>query len=222
MHDIATTGVLPAFEASIESLAPQFGYQEVFQCHFMIADYQALARTGLHGTGMRRAIQATVERFLAEGFDPERSICFLQSTVPQLSELTMIFSNLVTLTYLLSKPIRKRSQMPNQTSLGVVGYPVSQVADILMFGAHYVLAPDRHRENIELAQAVACRFNDAYEEVFPIPAPHFCEAGGPATPSATAFDPSFVKDVLNLGGSQARIRAQQILERVKAAMGMNY
>ena len=221
MGDVAITGVLPSFEGRPEKLAALFGYQDTFQCHFMIADYQALARTGLHGNGMNRAIQATVERFLAEGFDPERSICFLQSTVPQLSELTMIFSNLVTLTDLLSKHIRKRSQMPNQTSLGVVGYPVSQVADFLMFGAHYVLALDRHRENIELARAVACRFNDAYEEVFSIPAPHFCEAGETTTEAGATFDPTFVNDVLNLGASQARIRAQQTLERVKAAMGMN-
>ena len=149
MGDVAITGVLPSFEGRPEKLAALFGYQDTFQCHFMIADYQALARTGLHGNGMNRAIQATVERFLAEGFDPERSICFLQSTVPQLSELTMIFSNLVTLTDLLSKHIRKRSQMPNQTSLGVVGYPVSQVADILMFGgslrAGSGSSPRKHR-----------------------------------------------------------------------------
>lgn len=48
----------------------------------MIADYQALARTGLHGVAMERVVQATVERFLAAGFDAGRSICFLQSSVP--------------------------------------------------------------------------------------------------------------------------------------------
>ncbi len=222
MRDVAITGVLPALEGKTERLAPLFGYQETFQCHFMIADYQALTRKGQHGIKMNRAIQATVERFLVAGFDPEQSVCFLQSAVPQLSELTMILGNLVTLTDLLSKHIRKQGEMPKRTSLSVVGYPVSQVADILMFGARYVLVFESQRENIELAQAVACRFNDAYEEVFPIPTPYFCEDGDTVVEAVKTYVPTFVNDVLNLGGSQARIRGQQTLERVKAAMGMNY
>ena len=82
MGDVAITGVRPAFEGETHPLVPLFGHQGRFRSRFMIADYQALARTGLHGVAMERVVQATVERFLAAGFDAGRSICFLQSSVP--------------------------------------------------------------------------------------------------------------------------------------------
>ena len=231
---IAITGELPV-ERTVEEdvLRRRFGFQKEMKCHFMIADYQALAREGIHGCAMQRAVQATVRRYLAGGFDPERSICFLQSQVPQLAEMTMIFSNLVPLAELLKKRVRRFTQARSTlapfgrdrsvASFGEVGYPVSQAADILTFGARHVLALERHRENVELAQAVAKRFNDAFGEVFTIPSPVVYDRGaieevrhqGPES-----VDDTFVRDVLNLGGSEARIRAQQTLERVREAMGM--
>ena len=225
MRDSAITGVLPSIgEDRSGLLSGCFVFQEQYRCRFMIADYQALARCGLRGDEMGGAIKATVARLMTAGFDSGRSICFLQSQVPQLFELTTVLNTLVPLADLLSKHIRNRRMTPHNPTFGAVGYPVTQVADILMFGARRVLGFERHRENIDLARQVGLRFNHEYGEVFQIPEPVFCKEtrGAENAVSYSAPNREMIRDILNLGGSEARICAQQTLERVKEAMGMNY
>ena len=76
----------------------------------------------------------------------------------------------------------------------------------------------------DLARQVGLRFNHEYGEVFQIPEPVFCKEtrGAENAVSYSAPNREMIRDILNLGGSEARICAQQTLERVKEAMGMNY
>ena len=225
MRDSAITGVLPRIGETRPGLPSGcFAFQAQYECRFMIADYQALTRCGLHGDEMGRAIETTVARLMTAGFDPGRSICFLQSQVPQLFELTTVLNTLVPLADLLSKHIRHRRVTPHNPTFGAVGYPVTQVADILMFGARHVLGFERRRQNIDLARRVGMRFNHEYGDVFQIPEPILCEEteGAENAVSYSAPNGDMIRDILNLGGSEARICAQQTLERVKEAMGMNY
>jgi len=102
-------------------------------------------------------------------------VCFLQSQVPQLAELTTIFSSLVSLPRLLRNPTVKQ-EMGDQKGSGpasyaFVGYPVSQAADILMFRPAYVPVGTDQRPHLELACEVARRFNRLFEPIFPIPEP---------------------------------------------------
>jgi tryptophanyl-tRNA synthetase len=93
--------------------------------------------------------------------------------VPQLAELTMILSNLVSLPRLLRNPTIKEEMgkmgLQERATYGFVGYPVSQAADILLFRPQYVPVGPDQRPHIELTQEVAMRFNRIYGEVFPIP-----------------------------------------------------
>jgi len=157
----------------VGSLKNRFALQETHRCFYMIADYQALTTHEDRAREIEGNVREIVLDYLTAGFDPERSVCFLQSQVPQLAELTMIFSNLVTLPRLLRNPtIREEMQemgKSERTTYGFVGYPVSQAADILLFRPELVPVGPDQRPHIELAQEVAARFNRDYGEVFPIP-----------------------------------------------------
>jgi tryptophanyl-tRNA synthetase len=139
----------------------------------MVADYQALTTHGDRTREIEENVREIVLDYLSAGFDPERGVCFLQSHVPQLAELTTIFGNLVTLPRLLRNPtIREEMRemsLSDRATYGFVGYPVSQAADILLFRpALAPVGPDQ-QPHIELAQEVAARFNRLYGPVFPIP-----------------------------------------------------
>jgi len=157
----------------VGSLKNRFEMQDKHQCFFMIADYQALTTHQERTQELETHVREMVLDYLAAGFDPEKSVCFLQSQVPQLAELTMILSNLVSLPRLLRNPTIKEEMdkmgLADRATYGFVGYPVSQAADILLFRpSHVPVGPDQ-RPHIELAQEVAERFNRIYGEVFPIP-----------------------------------------------------
>jgi tryptophanyl-tRNA synthetase len=157
----------------VGSLKNRFEMQEDHQCFFMIADYQALTTHQEHTQALESYVREMILDYLAAGFDPEKSVCFLQSQVPQLAELTMILSNLVSLPRLLRNPTIKEEMdkmgLDDRATYGFVGYPVSQVADILLFRPRYVPVGPDQRPHIELAQDVAERFNRLYGDVFPIP-----------------------------------------------------
>ena len=95
----------------VGSLRNRFEMQDEFRCFFMIADYQALTTHQDRTGDLATHVQDMVLDYLAAGFDPEKSACFLQSQVPQLAELTAIFFNLVTLPRLLRNPtIREETE----------------------------------------------------------------------------------------------------------------
>ena len=88
----------------VGSLKNRFEMQMAHRCFFMIADYQALTTHHHQTDRLEGHVREMVLDYLAAGFDPERSVCFLQSQVPQLAELTMILGNLVSLPRLLRNP----------------------------------------------------------------------------------------------------------------------
>ena len=157
----------------VGSLKNRFAMQEDYRCFFMIADYQALTTHADRSRQIEGIVREMVLDYLAAGFDPERRGCFLQSQVPQLAELTLLFGNLVSLPRLLRNPTIKEEMgkmgLEERATFGFVGYPVSQAADILLFRPERVPVGPDQRPHIELAQEVATRFNRLYGPVFPIP-----------------------------------------------------
>ena len=176
-HTIVLTGDRPTGRLHlghyVGSLKNRFEMQADHHCFFMVADYQALTTHQDRTDELEKHVYEMVLDYLAAGFDPEKSVCFLQSQVPQLAELTMILSNLVSLPRLLRNPTIKEEMdkmgLEDRATYGFVGYPVSQAADILLFRPHYVPVGPDQRPHIELAQEVAGRFNRIYGEVFPMP-----------------------------------------------------
>jgi tryptophanyl-tRNA synthetase len=110
--------------------------------------------------------------YLACGIDPTRSVIYLQSAVPEIYEMNLIFEMLVTVPRLQRVPSLKdmaKSANLNEMPFGLLGYPVLQAADILMPRAHLVPVGKDNESHVELTREIARRFNYLYGEVFPVP-----------------------------------------------------
>lgn len=140
-------------------------YDEIY---IMIADAQALTDNAEHPEKVRSNVMEVALDYLACGIDPEKSVIFIQSAVPQLTELTFYYLNLVTLSRLQRNPtVKAEIQMRNfETSIpvGFLIYPVSQAADITAFGANTVPAGEDQEPMIEQCKEIVRKFNALYGE----------------------------------------------------------
>lgn len=158
----------------VGSLRNRVKYQSSHECFFVIADLHTLTtRPGKEQIKDRNQyIHQMVLDYLAAGIDPEKSTIFLQSTVPEISELSTLLGMLVSTPRLERIPSLKemaRSEGLKTMPFGLLGYPVLMSADILLPRANLVPVGADNRGNVELAREIARRFNHAYGEVFPIP-----------------------------------------------------
>jgi tryptophanyl-tRNA synthetase len=135
-----------------------------------VVDIHAL--TTLENTeSLRDDIQEMVLDWLAGGIDPEKSIIFVQSHVPQVVELHTLFSMLTPLGWLLRVPTFKEKvkMQPHNVNYGLVGYPVLMTADIALYKGEVVPVGEDQLPHLELAREIVRRFNSLYGFVFPEP-----------------------------------------------------
>lgn len=137
--------------------------EEGCRCFVMVADMQAYTDNAEQAGKVSDAIPHLVADYIGVGIDPRRTTVFLQSAVPELAELTVIYMNLVTVSRLERNPtirdeIRQRG-FERDIPAGFLCYPVSQAADITGFRATHVPVGDDQLPMIELAQDVARRVN---------------------------------------------------------------
>ena len=149
--------------------------QETCDCHFFIADWHALT-TGYDDTEkLGEYVLSLMADFMACGLDPDKSVIFLQSEVPEHAELFLLFSMNTPLSWLERCPTYKDqiSQLKEKdiTTYGFLGYPCLQAADILMYKADYVPVGEDQLPHLELTREIARRFNHLYQPVFPEPQP---------------------------------------------------
>lgn len=160
----------------VGSLKNRVTLQSDFDTFIIIADFQVLIDHLEDSRQVEANIKEIVLDYLSVGIDPAISTIFIQSAVPQLAELTMYLSMLVTVARLRRNPTVKseaqiigvNSEQDNIT-YGFLGYPVSQAADILLFRAHCVPAGEDQRPHIEQTRELADRFNNLFGKVFPLP-----------------------------------------------------
>ena len=160
----------------VGSLINRVRLQEKYECFFIIADLHTLTTRPEkhHIAQMREHVRDLVLDYLAVGIDPERSVIFLQSAIPETYQLNLILEMLVTVPRLERVPTLK--EMARDANLrtmpfGLLGYPVLQAADILLPRAHLVPVGKDNQAHVEVARELARRFNRLYGEVFPIPEP---------------------------------------------------
>ncbi len=149
--------------------------QDRYRCHYFIADWHALT-TDYEDTSQVAANTLDVAAdMIAGGLDPERSVIFVQSLVPEHAELFLILAMLTPLGWLERVPTYKDQirQLENKdlSTFGFLGYPVLQTADILMYRAHYVPVGEDQVAHLEISREICRRFNGYYGEVFPEPQP---------------------------------------------------
>lgn len=140
-------------------------YDEIY---VMIADAQALTDNAENPEKVRSNVIEVALDYLACGIDPEKSVIFIQSAVPELTELSFYYLNLVTLSRLQRNPtVKSEIHLRNfETSIpvGFLTYPVSQSADITAFGANTVPAGEDQAPMIEQCKEIVRKFNAVYGE----------------------------------------------------------
>jgi tryptophanyl-tRNA synthetase len=143
-----------------------------YECFFLIADYHTLTTGYETARAIGDDIREGVLDFLAVGIDPTRSTLYLQSLIPEVSELFLLFTMLVSVTRAQRIPTLKeqvRDLKLDSASLGLLSYPVLQAADILMVRGEVVPVGKDQMSHIELTREIARRFNQLYAPVFPEP-----------------------------------------------------
>lgn len=146
--------------------------QDEYECFFIIADYHVLTTRQENLGEVEQNIRDVLLDNLSAGIDPERSTVFLQSLVPQIPQLHLLFSMLVSVPRLQRVPTLKevmRDLKLETASYGLLGYPVLQASDILIVKGDLVPVGKDQASHIEVTRETARRFNDLYGPVFPEP-----------------------------------------------------
>jgi len=144
--------------------------QEEYDCIYCIVDIHAL--TSLEDTShLQDNIREMILDWLAAGLDPQQSKLFVQSHVPEVTELHTLLSMITPLSWLLRVPTFKDKVklQPQNVNYGLVGYPVLMTADIVLYKAEVVPVGEDQLPHIELAREITRRFNGLFGNTFPEP-----------------------------------------------------
>ncbi|NIR47587.1 tryptophan--tRNA ligase [candidate division KSB1 bacterium] len=158
----------------VGTLANRVRLQNEYDVFLLVADYHMLT-TRFEKSHIEEVAQNTrhlVLDYLSVGIDPERTTIYVQSLVPEVAEIFLIFSMLVTVPRLQRVPTLKEMMADleiENPSAGLLNYPVLQAADILIVRADLVPVGKDQESHIEVSREIARRFNQTYDKVFPIP-----------------------------------------------------
>ncbi|HIE03499.1 MAG TPA: tryptophan--tRNA ligase [Candidatus Latescibacteria bacterium] len=155
--------------------------QEDYEMFCMIADWHALTTEYEHPQEVRKNTKEVALDYIAVGLDPERVTIFVQSDVKQHAELHLLFSMITPTPWLVRNPTIKEQaramgliedeEEVTKINYGLLGYPVLQAADILIYRADAVPVGEDQVPHIELTREIARRFNHLYGKFFPEPEP---------------------------------------------------
>ncbi len=156
----------------VGSLKNRVELQDEYDTFLIIADVQALTTNFDRPEKLSEDVRQVARDYLAAGIDPEKTTIFVQSMVPEIAELTVFFSMIVTVNQLRHNPTIKSEAEQygyKEMSYGFLGYPVSQAADITFCRANLVPVGEDQIPHIEQTRKIVRKFNNMYGEVFPEP-----------------------------------------------------
>ena len=215
-------------------------YDEIY---IMIADAQALTDNAEHPEKVRQNILQVALDYLACGLDPEKSNIFIQSMVPELTELTFYYMNLVTVARVQRNPTVKseikQRNFEASIPVGFFCYPISQAADITAFRATHVPVGEDQLPMLEQCKEIVHKFNTVYGETLTA---HYQRGGlgdvkvkkflnnvmqaelGPIRERRKMWEQrtADVFDILKAGTEVAREKAAATLHDVRSSMRINY
>ena len=143
--------------------------------YILIADVQALTDNFNNPEKVRKNVREVMLDYLSIGIDPEKTTIYIQSMIPEVAELTIFYSNLVTIARLERNPTvkteiaQKREIFGESVTYGFLGYPVSQAADITCFEGELVPVGEDQLPLIEQCREIVRKFNSIYGEVLTEP-----------------------------------------------------
>ena len=177
---IILTGIQPSGALHLGNyfgaMQPAIEMQDKYQAVYFIADYHALTSIA-KADDLRRYTFDVAAGFLACGLDPQRTILFRQSDVPQVHELAWLLS-VVTPMGLLERAHSYKDKIAQgaETNHGLFAYPVLMAADILLYNSDIVPVGKDQKQHLEIARDIAQKFNDRFGPVFKLPEPVIREA----------------------------------------------
>ena len=154
--------------------------QDEYESFFLIADYHMLTTRVADLEEIGQNIRELVIDYLAVGIDPKRTTIYLQSLIPEVTELFLYFAMLVTVPRAQRIPTLKDQMRDHNLAVptyGLLGYPILQAADILMVKGDLVPVGRDQESHIELTREIARRFNELFGPVFPLPEALIPEGG---------------------------------------------
>ena len=149
--------------------------QDQFDCFYFVADWHALTSDYANTAEITAFAFDNVADWIAAGVDPERSTIFVQSLVPEHAELYLLLSMVVPIPWLERVPTYKEQQEQlsenDLSTLGFLGYPLLQTADIAMYDGRFVPVGEDQVPHLELSREAIRRFHQFYGEVLVEPQP---------------------------------------------------
>ena len=142
-----------------------------YEPYILVADVQALTDNFNNPDKVRKNVREVVMDYLSVGIDPEKTTIYIQSKIPEVAELTVFYSNLVTIARLERNPTvkteiaQKRNIFGESVTYGFLGYPVSQAADITALEGTVVPVGEDQLPLIEQCREIVRKFNSIYGEV---------------------------------------------------------
>jgi tryptophanyl-tRNA synthetase len=149
--------------------------QEKYDCFYFVADWHALTSDFADTSQLTSYTYENVADWIAAGLDPERSTFFVQSLVPEHAELYLMLSMVVPVPWLERVPTYKEQQEnltdKDLSSIGFLGYPLLQCADVAMYDGRFVPVGEDQVAHLELAREAVRRFNNFFGDVLVEPQP---------------------------------------------------
>ena len=140
--------------------------QEQYDCFYFVADWHALTSDFADTSQLTSYAYDNVADWIGAGLDPEKSTFFIQSLVPEHAELYLLLSMVVPVPWLERVPTYKEQQEnlkdKDLSSIGFLGYPLLQTADVAMYDARFVPVGEDQVAHLELAREVVRRFNNVF------------------------------------------------------------
>ena len=157
------------------SLKNRIELQDKYETFIEVADVQALTDNFNNPEKVQRNVKEIVIDQLSAGLDPKKATIFIQSMIPEIAELTVFYSNLVTIARLERNPTvkteiaQKRDIFGESVTYGFLGYPISQAADITAFKGTIIPVGEDQLPLIEQCREIVKKFNSIYGETLNMP-----------------------------------------------------
>jgi len=149
--------------------------QKQYDCFFFVADWHALTSEYASAESIAANALDNVADWIGAGIDPEKSTLFVQSLVPEHAELYLLLQMVTPIPWLERVPTYKEQidQLSEKdlSSIGFLGYPLLQTADVIIYNANYVPVGEDQVPHLELSREVVRRFHNFYGELFVEPQP---------------------------------------------------
>src|SRR5262247_4387061 len=149
--------------------------QDKYDCFYFVADWHALTSEFADTARLTSNAYENVADWIGAGLDPEKCTFFVQSLVPEHAELYLLLSMVVPVPWLERVPTYKEQQEnlkdKDLSSIGFLGYPLLQTADVAIYDARFVPVGEDQVAHLELAREVVRRFNNFFGEVLVEPNP---------------------------------------------------